>query len=60
LPDIDTRIGLLSSLLQKQNSPLSDDELKALAKMTDGYSGSDLTALARGKKIKFKPNKIIH
>lgn len=48
LPDFDTRVALLSSLLQKQNSPLREEELKVLAKLTDGYSGSDLTALARG------------
>ena len=48
LPDFETRLTLLSSLLQKQNSPLNDDELKILARQTDGYSGSDLTALARG------------
>lgn len=48
LPDFETRISLLSSLLQKQNSPLSGDELKTLARLTEGYSGSDLTALARG------------
>lgn len=48
LPDFDTRISLLSSLLQKQNSPLTVDELKVLARQTEGYSGSDLTALARG------------
>lgn len=49
LPDFDTRISLLSSLLQKQSSPLNGDELKNLARMTEGYSGSDLTALARGR-----------
>lgn len=49
LPDFETRIALLSSLLQKQNSPLSGDDLRVLAKLTEGYSGSDLTALARGK-----------
>lgn len=54
LPDFDTRISLLSSLLQKQNSPLSGDELKMLAKLTDGYSGSDLTALARGELQSYK------
>lgn len=47
LPDFDTRLSLLSLLLQKQNSPLSDDELKTLSRLTEGYSGSDLTALAR-------------
>lgn len=49
LPDFETRVSLLSSLLQKQNSPLNSSELKELARLTDGYSGSDLTALARGK-----------
>lgn len=53
LPDFDTRISLLSSLLQKQNSPLSAEELKSLARLTDGYSGSDLTALARGEHLRF-------
>jgi spastin len=47
LPDFDTRISLLAILLQKQNSPLSEDELKSLARLTEGYSGSDLTALAK-------------
>lgn len=47
LPDFDTRLTLLSSLLQKHNSPIKEDELKSLARLTDGYSGSDLTALAR-------------
>lgn len=51
LPDENTRITLLASLLRKQNSPLREDELKVLAKLTDGYSGSDLTALARGELI---------
>lgn len=47
LPDFDTRHTLLSILLQKQNSPLSEDELKSLSRQTEGYSGSDLTSLAR-------------
>ena len=34
-------------LLQKQGSPLSDADLAHLAQLTEGYSGSDLTALAR-------------
>jgi spastin len=54
LPDFDTRFSLFSSLLQKQNSPLNEDELKTLARLTDGYSGSDLTALARGESVIFK------
>ncbi|XP_064490254.1 spastin-like [Ornithodoros turicata] len=47
LPDQNTRVTLLDKLLRKHNSPLSADKLKYLAKLTDGYSGSDLTALAK-------------
>ncbi|XP_075156979.1 spastin isoform X1 [Haematobia irritans] len=47
LPDIETRELLLRRLLQKQGSPLDTDALKRLAKLTEGYSGSDLTALAK-------------
>ncbi|XP_053680895.1 spastin [Anopheles nili] len=47
LPDRDTRELLLRRLLQKQGSPLSDADLSRLALLTEGYSGSDLTALAR-------------
>lgn len=51
LPDFETRIALLSGLLKKQNSPLCDENMKTLASMTEGYSGSDLSALARGNFI---------
>lgn len=47
LPDLDTRELLLKRLLEKQGSPLPDDALKRLAKQTEGYSGSDLTSLAK-------------
>ncbi|CAO1310012.1 unnamed protein product [Diamesa hyperborea] len=47
LPDFDTREQLLSRLLTKQNSPLDVSELKKLAQLTDGYSGSDITALCK-------------
>ncbi len=47
LPDFETRLSLLTLLLKKQNSPLNFEELKALARLTEGYSGSDLTALAK-------------
>uniref|UniRef100_A0A8C0LL84 Spastin n=1 Tax=Canis lupus dingo TaxID=286419 RepID=A0A8C0LL84_CANLU len=42
-----TRLLLLKNLLCKQGSPLTQKELAQLARMTDGYSGSDLTALAK-------------
>lgn len=38
---------LLRRLLSKHSSPLSEKELMQLALLTDGYSGSDLTALAK-------------
>lgn len=47
LPDLNTRELLLKRLLAKQGSPLSSDAAKRLAVCTDGYSGSDLTALAK-------------
>ncbi|KMZ05441.1 spastin isoform X1 [Drosophila simulans] len=47
LPDEQTRELLLNRLLQKQGSPLDTEALRRLAKITDGYSGSDLTALAK-------------
>ncbi|XP_073338605.1 spastin-like [Pagrus major] len=47
LPDAETRFTLLKNLLEKQGNPLSKNELSSLAKSTAGYSGSDLTSLAK-------------
>lgn len=47
LPDLDTRAKLLKKLLAKQGCSLTQSELKRLATLTEGYSGSDLTALAK-------------
>ena len=47
LPDSASRIQLLTKLLSKHNNPLSNSELEKLAALTEGYSGSDLTALAK-------------
>ncbi|KAM8739305.1 spastin-like [Acanthopagrus schlegelii] len=47
LPDAETRFTLLKNLLEKQGNPLSKNELSTLAKATAGYSGSDLTSLAK-------------
>ncbi|XP_033031996.1 spastin isoform X3 [Trachypithecus francoisi] len=47
LPNEETRLLLFKNLLCKQGSPLTQKELAQLARMTDGYSGSDLTALAK-------------
>ncbi|XP_028278960.1 spastin [Parambassis ranga] len=47
LPDEQTRFTLLKNLLGKHGNPLSQKELSSLAKKTSGYSGSDLTSLAK-------------
>ncbi|XP_039996101.1 spastin-like isoform X2 [Xiphias gladius] len=47
LPDEQTRFTLLKNLLGKHGNPLSKCELSNLAKVTAGYSGSDLTSLAK-------------
>ncbi|GFQ95583.1 spastin [Trichonephila clavata] len=47
LPNKETRIKLLEKLLAKQENSLSKSDIKNLAKLTEGYSGSDLTALAK-------------
>ncbi|KAL0819889.1 hypothetical protein ABMA28_007902 [Loxostege sticticalis] len=49
LPDLRTRSALLRRVLARgaAASAITDDELARLAALTDGYSGSDLTALCR-------------
>lgn len=47
LPDNQTRIILLKRLLAKHNDPLNNEELDQLSLLTEGYSGSDLTNLAK-------------
>ncbi|KAF7669158.1 hypothetical protein LDENG_00243200 [Lucifuga dentata] len=47
LPDEETRLTLLRNLLGKHGNPLNQKDLSHLAKMTAGYSGSDLTSLAK-------------
>lgn len=49
LPDLRTRMSLVRRVLARgaAAATLSDDELARLATLTDGYSGSDLTALCR-------------
>ncbi|XP_063299282.1 spastin isoform X2 [Pelobates fuscus] len=47
LPNEETRLLLLTNLLVKQGNPLSEKELRRLARLTEGYSGSDITALAK-------------
>ena len=47
LPDAETRITLLKKVLTAQAHSLSDYDIAQLARLTEGYSGSDLTALAK-------------
>ena len=47
LPDVETRMELLRKLLAKQGCIFTQAELKRLSTLTQGYSGSDLTALAK-------------
>lgn len=47
LPGMDSRELLLGKLLERQGSVLSKDALQKLAVMTEGYSSSDLTSLAK-------------
>lgn len=47
LPDAKTRVQLLRQLLAKHKNPLTNPELHKVAELTEGYSGSDLTGLAK-------------
>jgi len=47
LPDVTTRAELLTSLLAKHESPLSRKEIHELARLSENYSFSDLTDLAK-------------
>lgn len=49
LPDTNTRMSMLNKLMgvNQSSSTLSSSDLRELARLTDGYSGSDLTALAK-------------
>ena len=47
LPEDETRLNQIKKLLKFQNSNLSDEEINELTKQTDGFSGSDITTLAK-------------
>ncbi|CAO3570088.1 unnamed protein product [Mortierella alpina] len=47
LPEPETRRNLLTKLLSGQDYRLSASEMQKLVQKTEGYSGSDLTALAK-------------
>lgn len=45
LPDSEARVALVNKLLEKQGNEMSEGEVSTVARMTEGYSGSDLYAL---------------
>ncbi|KPM40190.1 putative AAA domain-containing protein [Neonectria ditissima] len=47
LPEPTTRETQLRTLLGQQKHDLSDDDILQLVELTDGFSGSDITALAK-------------
>lgn len=47
LPDLETRQQLLGHLLGKNENCMTSDDIEAVATLTDGYSGADVTNLAR-------------
>ncbi|SCU77814.1 LAME_0A02322g1_1 [Lachancea meyersii CBS 8951] len=47
LPELETRKKQLSKLLMHQKHTLTDDDFEEVLKLTDGYSGSDITSLAK-------------
>ncbi|GJJ78048.1 spastin [Entomortierella parvispora] len=47
LPEAETRRGLLTKLLAGQDYQISSSEMQKLVLYTEGYSGSDMTALAK-------------
>lgn len=47
LPEPDTRRAQIARLLQHQSHTLDEEDLDELTELTDGFSGSDVTALAK-------------
>lgn len=45
LPDAEARSSLVERLLQKQTNSLTEDDVKHVAQLTAGYSGSDIYAV---------------
>ncbi|KAM7193756.1 Conserved oligomeric complex COG6 domain containing protein [Naviculisporaceae sp. PSN 640] len=47
LPEPETRAIQLKKLLSQQNHTLEDGDIQELVRLTEGFSGSDITALAK-------------
>ncbi|KAK7067422.1 hypothetical protein SK128_012706, partial [Halocaridina rubra] len=63
LPNKSTRSILLNKLINKQKSEISSADMERLAVLTDGYSGSDLTSLAKDAALapirELKPEQVV-
>lgn len=47
LPNDDSRINMIKNLVKDYKNNLTDDDFKAIGKLTEGYSGSDMFNLCR-------------
>lgn len=47
LPEYETRLYHLKKLMSRQKNDLTDTDFEVIAQMCDGFSGSDITALAK-------------
>ncbi|KAK3941165.1 oligomeric complex COG6-domain-containing protein [Diplogelasinospora grovesii] len=47
LPEAETRVTQIKTLLSQQKHTLDDADIEELVGLTDGFSGSDITALAK-------------
>ncbi|QLQ79458.1 hypothetical protein HG537_0C01050 [Torulaspora globosa] len=47
LPEYETRLYHLKKLMSRQKNNLTDTDFEVIAEMCDGFSGSDITALAK-------------
>ncbi|KAK1753472.1 P-loop containing nucleoside triphosphate hydrolase protein [Echria macrotheca] len=47
LPEAETRTVQIKTLLSQQKHTLTDEDIETLVGLTDGFSGSDITALAK-------------
>ncbi|CAL4067466.1 unnamed protein product, partial [Meganyctiphanes norvegica] len=63
LPDKGTRVAMLSHLTAKQKCDMSSRDMEVLAGLTEGYSGSDLTSLAKDSALapirELKPEQLV-
>ena len=54
MPEFDGRKQIILNLMRKQQNSLTEEEIDYIAKLTDGYSGADMTNLCREAGILLK------